>query len=244
MALTRTPHSYIAAPMPQLHPLTTRNTPRKHARAGIRALIITGAFLIVAAGAGALIITNEINRKSDLVNLARSEKSFAEIGPGKIGAPFKLIDQNGKARASSDYAGTKMLMIFSPLSQRTQTFSALQVLNEARRVIGPAARSIAFLWITTDPVHDTPERMSAALAQIGGEWTALTGTTKQIDDLASAYLVPAVIASRAVTKSNAKGWPPGDAVIAYLIDENGAFMSHRTLPTDPTAVANWLQQAL
>ncbi|MFV0367274.1 MAG: SCO family protein [Hyphomicrobiaceae bacterium] len=188
-------------------------------------------------------MVNEHRRQADLTAVTPSQKFPAKPGPGRIGATFDLIDQTGKRRTSAGFTGRKMLMIFAALSEKPQTFAALQVLNSARELIGPAAQNIAFVWITTDPVNDTPNRLATALARTGGEWTALTGTTKAIDDLAASYFVPAVLARRTINKAATKGAPPVLATIAYLIDENGAFISHRTLPPDPAAVAQWLLQA-
>lgn len=227
--------------MQQISPQPSHNSVRNYRRT--RAQLIVGTLLLVVAGASALIMVNEHRRQADLTAVTPSQKFPAKPGPGRIGATFDLIDQTGKRRTSAGFTGRKMLMIFAALSEKPQTFAALQVLNSARELIGPAAQNIAFVWITTDPVNDTPNRLATALARTGGEWTALTGTTKAIDDLAASYFVPAVLARRTINKAATKGAPPVLATIAYLIDENGAFISHRTLPPDPAAVAQWLLQA-
>lgn len=192
--------------------------------------------LAVVAIAGAAIALNEAMRRTEL-----SEG----LPPGqraRIGAPFNLIDQNGRRVSDTSFAGRKRLMIFAATSDRDRILATLQVLNAARDQTGPKAVALACIWITTDPERDTPAKLAAVLAETGGDWTALTGSTETIRILLRGFFV--TDANAPPPQHAVKGAPPPAFSIAYLMDENGVFLSHRAISPDPAAIALWLNQSL
>ncbi len=192
--------------------------------------------LAVVVIAGASIAFNETMRRSDLAD------GSIPLTQVHVGAPFRLVDQNGRQVSDTTFAGRKRLMIFAAASERDRILATLQVLNSARDLAGPKAADLAYIWITTDPDNDEPAKLASVLAEAGGKWAALTGNNEAIRSLMHAYFVPD--AKVPTSPSHAKGAPPTAVTIAYLMDENGAFLSHRTVPPDPAAVAQWLSQSL
>lgn len=197
---------------------------------------IAAVMLSVIVVAGASITFNEIMRRAELADGPVSPQQ------ARVGAPFQLIDHNGHHVSDTSFAGHKRLMIFAAASERDRILATLQVLNAARELAGPKAASLACIWITTDPSNDTPAKLAAVLAETGGDWTALTGNEEEIRTLLHAYFVPDATAP--TSQHGIKGAPPAAVATAYIMDENGAFLSHRTVPPDPAAIAQWLRQSL
>lgn len=190
----------------------------------------------VVAIAGAAIAFNEVMRRSELTEGTIPRQQ------ARVGAPFDLLDQNGRHVSDASFSGHKRLMIFAATSERDRVLASLQVLNSARELIGPAASGLAFIWITTDPANDTPGKLAAVLAEAGGDWTALTGDPLAVRALMHAYFVPDP--QSATPPPHSKGAPPAPVTVAYLMDESGAFLTHRTVPPDPVVIAQWLSQSL
>lgn len=202
----------------------------------VRGPRFTSIMLAVVVIAGASIAYNEYMRRNELPGATTGQQG------GQVGAPFTLTDQTGRKVSDTSFAGRKRLMIFAPSSDRQRIMAALQILNSAREIAGPAAAGIAYIWITTDPENDEPAKLGAMLAEAGGDWTALTGSRQEIRSLMQAFFVPE---TQTPTASHVvKGTPPTAATIAYLMDKNGLFLSHRIVPPDASAIALWLNKSL
>ena len=191
--------------------------------------------LAVMGAAAGLIALNESRRTAELAALTPPAPLAG------VGAPFDLIDQNGRPTTDRSFAGRRRVIIFAPLDASGRARAALQVISSARELLGPSLGDTAFIWINTEPGDNMPARMTALLQDIAAPWTALTGPSHTIEALARAFYVPT---SRPAAGAGVKGTPPPPATTAFLMDANGAFLSHRTVPPDPVAFAQWLGQSL
>ena len=111
----------------------------------------------------------------------------------KIGeAPaFALISQDGLPVRLADLRGKVVAVnfIYTLCSAACPVLTPMQVMVQDR--LGKEfGRSVAFVSITLDPEHDTPELLrlyaQAYGADLGG-WTFLTGSPEDIRDLAARY---------------------------------------------------------
>lgn len=201
---------------------------------------VAAAMLAVVAIAAALIALNEGQRRAELL----SQPGDAGVaGHTTVGAPFDLVDQNGRAVTDRSFAGRKRLMVFAPAAERDRILATLQVINSARELAAPASDRLACIWIVTDPDRSSPAQRDAILQQAGGTWTVLTGPEPAIQALMRAFYVPSPRPG-SMNSLHPKGAPPAPVATAYLMDEQGSFLSHRTVPPDPAAVAGWLMQSL
>lgn len=204
------------------------------------AVRLSAVVLAVAAMAAGLIYINEGYRSANLPLSPPGQLAPATV---RIGAPFDLVDHRGHPTSDRDFAGRKRLIVFASTGERDRILAALQVINSARELAGPAAARLALIWITTDPARDTPEKMSALLAEAPqSDVVGLTGPEPVVRALTRAFFVPDPLAP--ANPAMQKGAPPAPQVIAYLMDQNGVFLSHRTVPPDPAAFAQWLVQSL
>jgi protein SCO1/2 len=106
-----------------------------------------------------------------------------------VGAPFALVDHNGRPRTDADFRGKLVLIYFG------FTFCAdvcpvdLQSIAGAIDQLGLAGDTLQPLFITVDPEKDTPEQLKSHVALFHPRMIGLTGTTKQIRQVAAAYKV-------------------------------------------------------
>lgn len=217
--------------------MTEPDRPVADPRIPRRAPRFLAAVLAVVATAAALIALNETMRRDELAPPA------VDPSTSPVGARFSLIDQLGRTTTDRSFAGRKRLMIFAPAANRDDILAALQVINSARDLLGHRAESLAAIWIVTDPERSTPEDRARILAEAGGDWTALTGPKPRVEALMRSFFVPRPQAG-AHDAAAPKGAPPSSVTLAYLMDEEGRFLSHRTVSPDPAAIALWLQQSL
>ena len=111
-----------------------------------------------------------------------------KIGPAPA---FALTSQDGLPVRLDDFRGKVVAVsfIYTLCTAACPVLTPMQVMVQDR--LGKEfGRSIAFVSITLDPEHDTPELLrlyaQAYGADLGG-WTFLTGSPEDIRDLAARY---------------------------------------------------------
>ena len=137
--------------------------------------------LLVAALAGGVLW----HESEALPGLGRTVTS----GSVAVGGPFHLIDQNGKPRASSDFAGRYQLIYFGYSNCPDVCPTTLGVMGEALDKLGVDARRITPIFITIDPEHDTPAILKSYVAAFGPNFVGLTGSMADIKTVEKAYRV-------------------------------------------------------
>ena len=114
--------------------------------------------------------------------------TMANVG-ASIGGPFNLIDHNGRPVTDAAYRGRWMLVFFGYTNCPEDCPLTLQKMASALDALGPLADRIAPLFITVDPAHDTPDRLTSYLANFGSRIIGLTGSSEQIAAAAKVYRV-------------------------------------------------------
>ncbi len=106
-----------------------------------------------------------------------------------IGGPFHLIDDKGHNVADLEYRGRWMLVFFGYTNCPDECPLTLQKMAAALSNLGSLADQVAPLFITVDPVRDTPARLASYLEDFDPRIVGLTGTDKQVATAAKAYRV-------------------------------------------------------
>jgi protein SCO1/2 len=150
-----------------------------------------------------------------------------------IAARFSLVDHDCRRVSEADYRGRYMLVYFGFTHCRLICPRALGVLSAAldRFDVG---ESIAPLYITVDPMRDTPDVMKAYLSSNYPRFTGLTGTADQIDAAKRAFRV---FAERKPDAEDPDGYAVPHTAISYLIGPDGTYRAHFVDGTDEAVIA-------
>jgi protein SCO1/2 len=134
--------------------------------------VILGLLLVAAIAAGVFLW-----RAADtLPGLGRSISS----GRIAVGGSYALIDQDGKPRASTDFAGKYQLLYFGYTFCPDVCPTTLALISAALDKMGPAQSRIVPVFITIDPARDKPAVLKKYLAAFGPRFVGLTGTDEEI----------------------------------------------------------------
>lgn len=129
----------------------------------------------------------------------------------RIGGPFALIDQDGRAVTDRSYAGKYRIMYFGytfcPDVCPTDMANLAKGLKAFAAKDGARAARTVLIMVSVDPARDTPPVMKAFTNAFGTGIAGLTGTPKAIEATAKAYGVAFSVA-------------PGQAKDAYLVDHS------------------------
>lgn len=116
---------------------------------------------------------------------------FLPAAEVEVGAPFTLIDQNRKTRSDADFRGSYLLIYFGftycPDTCPAALFTMTEALDKLAKRASAKADRIVPIFITIDPVRDTPDVLKDYAASFSPRLVALTGKPDDLRDVAYGY---------------------------------------------------------
>jgi protein SCO1/2 len=137
-------------------------------------------------------------------------------GKATIGGAFTLTNQDGKQISDSEFRGKYMLVFFGFTRCPMICPTSMATITAALDILGDKAGSVAPVFITIDPQFDTPAQLKDFLANFSPKIIGLTGTPKQIEDVAAAYKAYYSEHDGAMDHST----------FLYLMDGKGEYITH------------------
>jgi protein SCO1/2 len=105
--------------------------------------------------------------------------------------------------------------------------------------MGAKAAEVQPIFITVDPVRDTPAVVGSYAAAFGPHWVGLTGTPEQIAAVAREYRV---YYAKHVTGSGPLDYTMDHSSILYLMGPDGKFITPVAADSAPAALAGDISQ--
>lgn len=160
--------------------------------------------------------------------------------PLGIGGDFVLTDQNGMQRDSRDFRGRPVLVYFGYASCPHSCGMALNTISAALDALGPDAGSVAALFVSVDPEHDTPARLAAFLDNFHPAIVGLTGSEEEIGNVRREFRIAA---TRVADPGRFKRLYEHSTFI-YLIGKGGELQSILPPVLPPERIADILRSRL
>ena len=196
-----------------------------------RQAVILGLLLVAAIVAGTLLW-----RASDtLPGVGRTIIS----GRIAVGGPYRLTDQDGEPRASTDFGGKYQLIYFGYTFCPDVCPTTLALVAAALDKLGPDQDRIVPVFITIDPARDKPEILKKYLAAFGPRFVGLTGSDEEIAKVEKEFRVYA-------RKQPLAGGTYGmdHSSVLYLMAPDGKLVSFYDDVTEPEKLAKDLKAKL
>jgi cytochrome oxidase Cu insertion factor (SCO1/SenC/PrrC family) len=191
----------------------------------------------VAAIAGVLVLLGT----AAWVFWPRGPDPAVAAAPVPIGGPFELVDHHGQPVSDDDFRGRLMLVFFGYTWCPDFCPMTVQDLSLALDEVGePAAEEVAFLFITVDPERDTPEQLASWVEHFHPQLIGLTGSADEVAAAARAYRV--YYAKQEMDGTDE--YLMDHSTIAYLMDREGAYLTHFGHATPPEEIAATLREHL
>ncbi|KAJ5692289.1 Synthesis of cytochrome c oxidase Sco1/Sco2 [Penicillium macrosclerotiorum] len=179
------------------------------------------ALLFVLTGAGMVIYFRVEKARLERKRIAEMSKG---VGKPKVGGPFTLMDLNGKEFTAEDLKGKYSFVYFGfthcpdicpdELDKMAEIIDKVKEATKDDKVFLP-------VFITCDPVRDTPEVLGAYLKEFHPDIVGLTGTYEQVKNVCRQYRV---------YFSTPKNVKPGEdylvdhSIYFYLMDPDNDFV--------------------
>jgi protein SCO1/2 len=168
--------------------------------------------------AGSLIAVLLITAAPSAVPAAPDVSSF-KLAVWPSGAPspnFALVDTDALPRTLGSYRGRVVIVYFGFLRCPDACPTGLTKLAAVMKELGDGTERVQVLFITLDPMRDTPAELKSYLAAFDSRFVGLTGTEAQVDRAAQSFNVQysKVIVGGDYTISH--------SAATYIFDANGS----------------------
>ena len=110
-------------------------------------------------------------------------------GEATIGGPFTLIDQDGRTKTDADFRGRFVLIYFGYSFCPDVCPTTLQEMADAFARLGSKKSRVVPVFITVDPVRDTPPVLKQWVAAFGPRLIGLTGSPETIAKVTKDFAV-------------------------------------------------------
>lgn len=137
--------------------------------------------------------------------------------PVPIGGPFDLASSAGGRLSSADLKGKPFAIFFGFTYCPDICPTTLLDLSTVIKDLGPDADAMRFLFVSIDPLRDTPDQLKKYLSSFDPRITGLTGTEAEIAAVAKAYR------AYFVKVPTSDGYTMNHSTIMYLMDRDGKY---------------------
>lgn len=156
-----------------------------------------------------------------------------------IGGDFTLVDHDDQVVNRATFRGQYLLIFFGFTRCKVVCPRALDRLSRVLERLGPSVEQVQALYVSVDPLRDSPAVMRSFLRPRFPRFRGLTGTPQQVDAARAAFRV---FAQRRATESGDYDVP--HSAFTYLLDPTGRFIDHWPVSLDEDAMLHRLCAAL
>lgn len=216
------PASEAPTPDPDTESETNTDKPKK--RGGLGCLVpFLVLVLIVVAGRGHLL------------------PGFGGGKSAPIGGPFALVNEAGETVTDRDFLGRYRLMYFGYTYCPDICPTSLSTMAQALETLDPAkAEQIVPIFVTIDPVRDTPEVVGEYARAFHPSIIGLSGDAAQIAPVAEAFKVK-------YERVEAEGAGPyliDHTALTYFMAPTGQYLTYFAHGTPPETMAEGIDKAM
>lgn len=112
-----------------------------------------------------------------------------ENGGGQVGGHFTLVNQDGKTVTEKDFADKFLLITFGFTYCPDVCPTKLQEMSLTLDALGEDAKWVQTVFISIDPLRDTPQQLKSYVELYHNHIQGLTGTPEQIAAVAKTFKV-------------------------------------------------------
>jgi protein SCO1/2 len=169
------------------HALTYRLASTRRYSRLITALACAGLLSLGAAAQAAT--PAKVDTAGNTATAAKGDTALHNVRGFLPDLRFTLQGQGGKTITQDDFKGKTVLLFFGFASCPDVCPTTMAQLAHVVENLGKDADKVRILFISVDPHRDTPDILQAYVDAFGSNAIGLTGTEKQIADVARRYRV-------------------------------------------------------
>lgn len=160
---------------------------------------------------------------------------------GKPLPDFSLISQDNQSFSLQKVAGRPIILFFGYTSCPDVCPLAMRKISDSLKLLGPKKRDFAVIFITVDPVRDTPSNLAKWISQYYPGTIALTGSLEELSRVWKAYGAANLADYESAVRSGDTYYVSHSAVI-YVADRNHVLRYILTPEMDTEAFRQVLEE--
>ena len=161
-------------------------------------------------------------------------------GAGPIGGPFQLTDQNGRLAGPAQWRGKVVVLYFGYTTCPDACPTDLMGIAAAIRALGADGDNVQPVFVTLDPLRDTPSVLAAYVRSFGPRFVALGGTEQEIRRVALSYKV----FYEKVSRPGSDFYMIDHTSFTYVLDAEGRYAGYFPPGTSGERIAEQLRALL
>jgi protein SCO1/2 len=143
-------------------------------------------------------------------------------GTVPIGGPFLLPDQNGRRVGPEQWRGKVVLMYFGYTFCPDACPADLSNIAAAIESLGPEGARVQPVFVTLDPLRDTPKMLGAYAESFNPRFAALGGTEEEVRRVALSYKV----FYEKVVRPGSDAYLIDHTSFTYVVDTRGQYVGY------------------
>lgn len=172
--------------------------------------------------------------------------AFADPLADRFGGPFALTDHHGRRVTDADFRGRYLLIYFGFTQCVDLCPVDMPVMADALDRLGAKADQLQPLFITVDPVNDTPAVLRDYVTAFHPRIVGLTGSEEEIAAVAKAYRVHRMNIPNTPAQQQHSGHSHtiDHGSLTYLMGPDGKFITLIPHGTDAARMADVIGKRL
>jgi len=196
------------------------------------------AIIIIGLGLG-LKILNKNKTVVETSETLTTVKSYS-TGTPEIGGEYKLINQDGDAVSNNTYRGKYTLIFFGYTFCPDVCPNTLSIFSSVLDLLGEDSAKVKPVFVTVDPVRDTPEKLRSYLVHFNKNFDGLTGSVEQIEQVKKVFRIYAVKSQQ--DENDFKDYLMDHSTVSYLMGPDGKFITFFRYGAEPEVIVTKLQK--
>lgn len=197
------------------------------------------AVVIVAAGFGIRAFKDQASIQGGPAGVVTKTSSS---GTASIGGSFTLVNQEGAVVSEKTFHGKYSLIFFGYTFCPDVCPNTLSTFSTVMDLLGKDAIKVQPIFVTVDPLRDTPEHLKSYLTHFHKSFAGLTGNVQQIEHVKKVFRIYAA-------KSQQDATDPDDYLmdhssVSYLMSKDGKFLTFFSYGMEAEAIATKLKDFL
>jgi protein SCO1/2 len=164
----------------------------------------------------------------------------SSIDPPQPAPDFSIKDTQGQTFSLSAQKGKITLLFFGYASCPDECPTTLAVLKQVKAGLGKNADRVGFVFITIDPVRDTPPVLQAYLEKFDPSLIGITGMAVELQPIWQSY---GVYVDKTMDLTGS-GYTLTHSTRVYLVDAQGNFHLTYSYGTSPDDILRDIQHLL
>jgi protein SCO1/2 len=182
--------------------------------------MLIAAVVVAAAATAAIVMRTQTPAPERRAEAARLMNELMS-GKHRVGAPFALADPGGRRIALADFRGKLVLLYFGYATCPDVCPTDLAIIGQTLRDLGPLGEQVQPLFVTLDPVRDTPEVLRHYAGAFHPRFIALRGSEDEVRRVATDFKVY----FEKVPLPGTKTYAIDHTAYTFLLDRDGRFAS-------------------